>query len=79
MIVIANGIYFTTRPFHLSTGFNMNMTVFWNVAPCGLAVSDQHFRGAYYMMEAERRSSEMSQCLPDYMVQHSTRQLPSLS
>jgi hypothetical protein len=33
--------------FQVFTGASMKMTVFWGVALCGLAETDQCFRGAY--------------------------------
>jgi hypothetical protein len=33
--------------FQVLTALSLNMTVFWDVAPCSLVEVDRHFRGAY--------------------------------
>jgi hypothetical protein len=40
--------------FQVLTAVSMNMTVFWDVAPCSLVEIDRRFRGAYCLYHQGR-------------------------
>jgi hypothetical protein len=42
------------------------MVVFWDVAPCSLAETDRHFRGAYYLIALMMEAVSTSEMLVSF-------------